>query len=97
MTKQELINKLVAHKSELRQLGIISLDLFGSAVRNETHEGSDVDLLVEFDQAVGLFHFFTVQHRLEEILGVLKVDLVQKGAVHPALRERIFAEAINVA
>ena len=97
MTKQDLINKLAVHKAELRQMGIVSLALFGSTVRNEAHERSDVDLLVEFDRAVGLFHFFTVQHRLEEILGVPKVDLVQKGAVHPALRQRIFAEAIDVA
>ena len=45
---------------------------------------------------VGVLHFFTVQHRLEEILEVPKVDMVQKGALHPALRERILAEAVNV-
>ncbi len=97
MTKQDLINKLAAHKAELRHMGLVSLALFGSTARNEAHERSDVDLLVEFDRAVGLFHFFTVQHRLEEMLDVPKVDLVQKGAVHPALREHIFAEAIDVA
>ena len=97
MTKQDLIDTLTAHTDELRQMGIMSLALFGSTVRNEAHARSDVDLLVEFDRPVGLFHFFTVQHRLEDLLGVSKVDLVQRGAVHPALRQRIFAEAVNVA
>jgi predicted nucleotidyltransferase len=44
-----------------------------------------------------MFHFFSVQHRLEEILGVPRVDVVERGAVHSALRERILGEAVNVA
>ncbi len=58
---------------------------------------SDVDLLVEFDRPVGLFDYFRVQHRLEEMLGVDKVDLIQPGALHPALKNRILAEAEHVA
>ena len=97
MTKGELVDKLKAHRDELRRMGVASLTLFGSSAREETREESDVDLLVEFDGPVGVFHFFEVQHLLEEILGVPKVDLVQRGAVHPALRDSILAEAIDVA
>ena len=97
MIKGELVDKLKAHRDELRRMGVASLTLFGSAAREETNEKSDIDLLVEFDRVVGVFHFFRVQHFLEEILGVPKVDLVQRGAVHPALRDSIFAEAIDVA
>jgi predicted nucleotidyltransferase len=97
MIKGELVDKLKAHRDELRRMGVASLTLFGSAAREETNEESDIDLLVEFDRVVGVFHFFRVQHFLEEILGVPKVDLVQRGAVHPALRDSIFAEAIDVA
>jgi predicted nucleotidyltransferase len=96
MNRGELVDKLKAHRDELRRMGVASLTLFGSSAREETKEGSDVDLLVEFDRAVGVFHFFKVQHLLEEILGVPKVDLVQRGAVHPALRDNILAEAIDV-
>jgi hypothetical protein len=96
MTRQELIHKLVAHKEELRRMGVISLAIFGSVARDEISSESDIDLLVEFDHSIGVFHFFTVQHRLEEILGVPKVDLVQRGAVHPAFRDRILSEAIHV-
>jgi predicted nucleotidyltransferase len=96
MTPHELIEKLHAHQKELRRMGVASLALFGSAARGESGAESDIDLLVEFDRSVGVFHFFTVQHRLEEILEVPKIDMVQKGALHPALRERILAEAVNV-
>jgi predicted nucleotidyltransferase len=96
MTKDELIDKLESHRDELRQMAVASLALFGSVVRDEMTKESDIDLLVEFEYPVGVFHFFKLQHRLEEILGIPKVDLLQRGAVHPALREQIFAEAINV-
>jgi uncharacterized protein len=73
-----------------------SLDLFGSVARDEASADSDVDLLVEFDRPIGLFHFFRVQQRLEDLLGA-RVDLVMRDAVKPQLRERIFAEAIRAA
>jgi hypothetical protein len=76
---------------------VVSLAVFGSVVINESTAQSDIDLLVEFDRDVGLFDLFEIQHRLEEIIGVQKVDLIQKGATHPALREHILSEAVNVA
>ena len=97
MKRDEAIKKLRAHREELRNMGVTFLALFGSVVRDQAREGSDIDLLVEFGSPVGVFHLFRVKHRIEEILGVSEVDLVQKGAVHPALRERIYGEAVNVA
>ena len=81
MTKKELENKLAAHRHELRKMGVVSLAVFGSVARNESTQQSDIDLLVDFDRDVGLFHLFEIQHRLEEIIGVPKIDLIQKGAM----------------
>lgn len=94
MTRDEVLRRLAEGRAELAQLGVRSLDLFGSVARGESGPGSDVDLLVDFDRAVGLFHFFRVQRRLEEMLGC-RVDLVMRDAVKRQLRERIFAEAIR--
>lgn len=77
-------------------MGVRSLDLFGSVARGESGPDSDVDLLVDFDSPIGLFHFFRVQRRIEEILGA-KVDLVMRDAVKRQLRDRIFAEAVRAA
>lgn len=95
MTREEVIQRLADARAELAGLGVHSLDLFGSLARGEGGPSSDVDLLVEFDKPIGLFHFARVQLRLEAILGC-RVDLVMRGAVKPQLRERIFAEAIRV-
>jgi hypothetical protein len=97
MKRNEVIKKPRAHREELRKMGVTSLVLFGSVVRDQATEGSDIDLLVEFESPVSVFHLFRVQHRIEEILGVPEVDLLQRGAVHPALRERIYGEMVNVA
>jgi predicted nucleotidyltransferase len=96
MTPDRVREILSAARAELGELGVRSLDLFGSVARDEASADSDVDLLVEFDRPIGLFHFFRVQQRLEEILGA-PVDLVMRDAVKPQLRERIFAEAIRAA
>jgi uncharacterized protein len=94
MTRAEARHRLSAHREELASLGVRSLDLFGSVARGEARPDSDVDLLVEFDRPVGLFHFFRVQRRLAEILG-RPVDLVMRDAVKAQLRDRILGEAIR--
>lgn len=96
MNSQEIRSRLKEHKEEIERMGIASLAIFGSAARGEANSTSDVDLLITFRDEVSLFHFFKVQHRLEEILGVEKVDLVEQGALHPGLKESVLREAVDV-
>jgi hypothetical protein len=95
VTRDEVKRVLAAHRAELAEVGVRSLEVFGSVARGEQRPESDVDLLVDFDRVIGLFHFFRVQRRLEELLGC-RVDLVMRQAVKPQLRERILAEAVSV-
>lgn len=97
MTKEEVQKKLAAHKDELKKMHVARLSLFGSVLHGTASGKSDVDLLVTFDQVVDLFHFFEVQHKLEEILGVGKVDLISRNAFHPVIRDQVLAEACDVA
>jgi predicted nucleotidyltransferase len=94
VTRVEVVRRLADARAELAGLGVRSLDLFGSVARGEAGPDSDVDLLVVFDRPIGLFHFFRVQLRLEDILGC-RVDLVMRDAVKRQLRDRIFAEAVR--
>src|SRR6266567_7244900 len=82
VTRGEVQLTLSAHPSELKALGVRSLEIFGSVARGDAGPGSDVDLLVEFDRPIGLFHFFRVQRTLEQLLGC-RVDLVMRDAVKP--------------
>jgi hypothetical protein len=75
-----------------------SLFLFGSVVRGEAGPGSDIDILVEFnnDARVGLFQFARLQAFLSEILGS-RVDLVTSDALHPMLKDKIMREIVRAA
>lgn len=72
-----------------------SLEVFGSYVRDEQTPESDLDVLVTFEQAPGLFEFIELRDRLSDALGV-PVDLVMKTALKPRLKQRILDEAIPV-
>jgi len=94
MNREEIMETIRAHRNELNRMGVHSLALFGSGARDELEPGSDIDLLVEFEKAVGLFRFFAIKQRLEELQGTAKVDLVVRDAVIEELKEIIYQEAI---
>jgi predicted nucleotidyltransferase len=73
--------------------GLASLELFGSRVRGDAREDSDLDLLVSFVEPIGLFRFVELENTLTDLLGV-KVDLVMRDALKPRIGKRILAEAI---
>jgi predicted nucleotidyltransferase len=72
-----------------------SIGIFGSCRRGEEHEGSDVDILVEFSEVPGIFGFLRLERYLSEILG-RKVDLVEKSALKPRIGHRILNEVLYV-
>ncbi|OGO74539.1 MAG: hypothetical protein A3K41_04395 [Chloroflexi bacterium RIFOXYD12_FULL_57_15] len=80
----------------MKKFGVSSVSVFGSVARNRIRKHSDVDLLVEFDQPIGLFEFARLKLYLEKILG-RRVDLVTREALRKELREQILREAIHAA
>ena len=62
---------------------IKSLGIFGSVARGDASENSDVDVLVEFYEPVGM-EFIDLVFDLEELLG-RKVDLVSKKGLKPRM------------
>jgi predicted nucleotidyltransferase len=77
--------------------GVTSLAVFGSYIRGEQDEKSDLDVLVEFDpdRGISLFAFVGLQQELSDRLGI-RVDLVEKGSIKPRLRDRILHEAVPI-
>lgn len=87
---------LSANKAELREkFKVKTIGVFGSYVRGEQTKKSDVDILVEFEEPIGLFEFMDLEEELSKLLGV-KVDLVSKKALKPHIGERILQEVIIV-
>ncbi|AEH51649.1 nucleotidyltransferase family protein [Pseudothermotoga thermarum] len=95
-TVEEIKSILASHKQELKEkYGVKEIGIFGSYVRNEASIGSDVDILVEFedDANIDLIKFVNMENYLSELLG-LKVDLVEKSSLKPRIGERILKEVI---
>ena len=96
MNRKQALTILSRLKPELeKNFGVTRLALFGSTVRNEAREGSDVDIVVAFDGPATSNRYFGVQFLLEDELGC-SVDLVTDKAMKPELRPFIEREAINV-
>lgn len=75
--------------------GVRSLALFGSVVRGEARETSDLDILVEYEAAPTLFEFVRLKMDLSELLGA-PVDLVMRSALKPTIGRAILAEMLPV-
>jgi predicted nucleotidyltransferase len=72
-----------------------SVGVFGSYVRGDQEETSDLDVLVDFDEPPSLFEFLRLESYLSQILGV-EVDLVMRSALKPRIGQRILNELVSV-
>ncbi|MBU4342635.1 MAG: nucleotidyltransferase family protein [Candidatus Omnitrophica bacterium] len=77
----------------LQEYGVEKVALFGSCVRDEMEEDSDIDILVEIKKDISLLDFVGLKQKIEEALG-RKVDLVEYDTLKPLLRERILREQV---
>ena len=66
----------------------VRIGIFGSVARNENTENSDIDIVYQLKEAVGLFNIARIKNSLEEKLNK-KVDLVSEKYIHPELKPYI--------
>ena len=90
--KLEELKPLLEEKFEVKSIGI-----FGSYIRGGEKKGSDLDILVEFEESadLSLLDFIRLENYLSEELGV-KVDLVEKGTLKPRIGKHILEEVVGI-
>jgi predicted nucleotidyltransferase len=87
---------LKAHDTQLKQLGVQRLYLFGSTARGEARDTSDVDLFFDYEEGkFGLFDLIDVQEYTWRVLGFV-ADVMTRDSIHKVLRARIEATALRV-
>ncbi len=80
------------HKKELEEkFGLRKIGIFGSYVRGDQVQDSDIDILVAIERPMGFIKFIKLENHLSQILGT-KVDLVTKKALKPYIGRRILQE-----
>jgi len=81
LTSDQILKKLEENKEKIKSFGVKRLALFGSYLRNEQKEESDIDFLVEFEQDKKTFdNYFGLKFFLEDLFNC-KVDLVIKETI----------------
>src|SRR5690554_4819326 len=92
-----LLDRVTLHREELKRelgkLGASNIRLFGSVARGDESEGSDVDLLVDVDDTVGLFALGRMRSVAERILGV-EVDVVPSNSLKQQVAQSAVVEAV---
>lgn len=97
MNRTMILTLLNQHRDEfMNRFGARYLALFGSAARDELRDGSDVDVLVEFDGPATFDRYVGLQNYLEALFG-LKVDLATEAMIKPRLRRHIEKDLLRVA
>lgn len=97
MTKFEKIKELLKGQKDLlnNKYGVSEIGVFGSFVRGEENENSDLDILVRISKNMGLLKFIAIENYLSGLLGV-KVDLVMKDVLKPAIGKHILNEVVYI-
>jgi predicted nucleotidyltransferase len=97
MNKQAVLTELSEYAAEIRKrFSVKAISIFGSIVRDEAGDDSDVDVLVAFEHKATFDGFMDLKFYLEELLG-RRVDLVTENALRPQMRRAIQEELIRVA
>ncbi len=93
---EELKAILLEHKYELEnEYGVKTIGVFGSYIKNREKKSSDLDIMVEFQNAIDLLSFVHLKNYLSELLDI-NVDLVMKKALKPKIGERILKEVVYI-
>ena len=98
MNLKEIREILQGQKEYLAaEYGVTIIGVFGSYVRGEQHQGSDVDILVELERPprISLIGLVELEHYLSEVLGI-EADLAIKKNLRRRIGERILSEVVPV-
>lgn len=90
MSLEELREKILPI---LKKWGVNKASIFGSYVRGEAGEDSDVDILVEIDDELSLLDFIGLKLEIEDAIGK-RVDLVEFSTIKPTFKDRILREQV---
>ncbi len=94
-SKEYILSIMKQHKKELQDYGIIRIGLFGSYVRGEHSNNSDIDILIEFEPDKENFdNYMSVYDILENLFRNEKIEIVTKNGLSPYIGPQILKEVI---
>lgn len=96
-TKDFILSTIQTHKPELFQLGVRDIGLFGSYVRGEQSDKSDIDILIDFEpEKENYDNFMAVYDMIEQLFKNERIEIVTKNGLSPYIGPRILNEVVYV-
>lgn len=93
LSKESILNKLKHSKPRLSELGVRNIGLFGSYLRGEQTQNSDIDLLLDFEPHQETFdNFMAVCEFFEELFQNQKIEVVTRNGLSPYIGPKILTE-----
>ena len=93
MNKEIIIKKIRSKRKEIAEYGIRAIGLFGSYIRDEQSETSDIDILIDFEADQENFdNFLAVCEIFERLFSKKKVEIVTKNGLSPYIGHKILKE-----
>ena len=95
MTRDDALSVLVNARAELVRRGVRRAALFGSTVRGEARQGSDVDVLLEFEPGaeIGVYEYVSLERFIREQFPV-PVDVVNRATLKAHVRPAAERDAL---
>lgn len=92
-TKDNILKKLRSNKLKLSKFGIRNVGLFGSYIRDEQSNESDIDLLIDFEPEKENFdNYMAVYDLFEKLFKNEKIEVVTKNGLSPYIGPKILNE-----
>jgi uncharacterized protein len=92
-TKDYILSSIKSNKSELLRLGIRNVGLYGSYLRGEQSEQSDIDILIDFEPDKENYdNYMAVYDIFEKLFKNERVEIVTKNGLSPYIGPRILNE-----
>ncbi|MCK5533742.1 nucleotidyltransferase family protein [bacterium] len=93
-TIKEIKNVLSEHKEELKQkYKIREIGIFGDYVKGKPVEKSTIDILVEFEEPIGIFEFMNLEKYFKNVLKT-EIDLVSKEVLKTQIGKYILDKVV---
>jgi len=90
LTKQDIFQTIIANKEAIKNFGVTEIGLFGSYVRDEQTDESDIDFLVDYNlEEISYRKYFLFCEYLESLFKNNKIDIVTKNGLSPFIGPHI--------
>lgn len=97
ISKDYILSVIKNHKAELGKFGVRAIGLFGSYLREEQSDKSDIDILIDFEPDKENFdNYMAVYDYFEELFKNTKIEIVTKNGLSPYIGPKILKEVMYV-